>query len=634
MKRWLSLLLALTMLLAMASTASAAEITDLNTYETTNQEMQHFNIFYSQSKTELDVLSNCIDGLLTNDSHGNLVANSAKEWYSEDGGKTWTFILADGQTWFDKDGNYKADVVAEDWLYGLEWVLNFAKNDAVNTSMPIEMIQGAKEYYQYTKELYETDPEACMNLGLDKFKEMVGVSAPDDKTLIYTCVDKLAYFPTLATYSCLYPLSGKLLEELGTEGYKAVTWETLWYNGPYTITSFVQGNEKVLTASPNYWNAANVKRFNTITIKMLESDDTAYTMFLTGEIDNVTLTQSNLSTIYNNESNEFHNNLVESRQDKYTYLMQFNFTKYNPDGTLDENWNKAVNNSAFRKAWLYGLDWTPYLARYNAVNPLACQVFTFTANGVAKMSDGRDYTDVVLEKMGLSYSDQTYNRYDPEKAAAYKQQAMEELTAQGVTFPVVVDYYIKGDNQTAKDTADTLAQMLSDCLGDDFVTLNICTYVASSTTEVLEPGLASIVTPAWGADFGDPVNFLGQQVYNDDNALFAVDYGHYDGVTEENTETMEIFRKFADMVNTAKAITDDMDARYEAFADAEAYLLSEALLIPTYAEVSWQLTCVNDYSKIFAPYGNQSSRYINWETNSDIYTSDDYAQFRAAFNAE
>ena len=151
------------------------------------------------------MLSNCIDGLLTNDSHGNLVANSAKEWYSEDGGKTWTFILADGQTWFDKDGNYKADVVAEDWLYGLEWVLNFAKNDAVNTSMPIEMIQGAKEYYQYTKELYETDPEACMNLGLDKFKEMVGVSAPDDKTLIYTCVDKLAYFPTLATYSCLYP---------------------------------------------------------------------------------------------------------------------------------------------------------------------------------------------------------------------------------------------------------------------------------------------------------------------------------------------------------------------------------------------------------------------------------------------
>ena len=102
MKRWLSLLLALTMLLAMASTASAAEITDLNTYETTNQEMQHFNIFYSQSKTELDVLSNCIDGLLTNDSHGNLVANSAKEWYSEDGGKTWSDMSPIEQNYGDR----------------------------------------------------------------------------------------------------------------------------------------------------------------------------------------------------------------------------------------------------------------------------------------------------------------------------------------------------------------------------------------------------------------------------------------------------------------------------------------------------------------------------------------------------
>ena len=144
--------------------------------------------------------------------------------------------------------------------------------------------------------------------------------------------------------------------------------------------------------------------------------------------------------------------------------------------------------------------------------------------------------------------------------------------------------------------------------------------------------VASIVTPAWGADFGDPVNFLGQQVYNDDNAFFAGDYGHYDGVTDE--ETLEIFQTYADMVNAAKAITDDMDARYEAFAEAEAYLLGEALLIPTYAEVSWQLTCVNDYSKIYAPYGNQASRYINWETNSDIYTTEDYAQFEAAFNAE
>ena len=55
--------------------------------------------------------------LLTNDAHGALVGNAAKDWYTEDGGKTWTFVLNDGMKWVDKDGNEKADVVAEDWIH-------------------------------------------------------------------------------------------------------------------------------------------------------------------------------------------------------------------------------------------------------------------------------------------------------------------------------------------------------------------------------------------------------------------------------------------------------------------------------------------------------------------------------------
>ena len=35
----------------------------------------------------------------------------------------------------------------------MEWILNFHKNDSANTSMPMEMIEGATEYYEYTKSL-------------------------------------------------------------------------------------------------------------------------------------------------------------------------------------------------------------------------------------------------------------------------------------------------------------------------------------------------------------------------------------------------------------------------------------------------------------------------------------------------
>ncbi len=629
MKKVFSLVLALCMLLSIAVvTASADEITDLRTYETANREMESFNIHYSQMAVDLNVLSNCIDGLLTNDPKGALVASAAKDWDSEDGGQTWTFVLNDGMTWVDKDGNVKADVVAEDWLWGLEWVLNFAKNDSANTSMPIEMITGAGEYYEYTKLLAEQNGiAAAQALNLDKFKEMVGVSAPDDKTLVFKCVDKLSYFPTLTTYNCLYPLSGKLLEELGVEGYRAVTWENLWYSGPYTITSYIHQNEKVLTANPNYYNKANNKTFNTVTIKMVDSIDVAYSLFQTGELDHVNLSQSTTSTIAGSESNEFHKNLAEALPTKYSWQFHFSYDKKTEAGEADVNWNTAIANDAFRLSWYYGLELTPFLARFNAINPQSCQNYVYTANKVAVNSAGVDYTQLVLDELGLQYSAESFNRLDKEKAAAYKKQAIEELTALGVTFPVVVDYYIAGNNQTQKDTADVLTQIFSDCLGDDYVKLNTKTYVSSQTQEVRNPQLASFYINGWGADFGDPINFLGQETYGEDNAYYSQVISKINNATDE--KLIASYKEFTRLTNEAKAITDDLDARYAAFAKAEAYFVSHVFSLPTHYEVFWQLTCVNDYSKINSAYGIQNTRYVNWETNSDIYTTEEYAAFAA-----
>ena len=634
MKKLVSLLLTLALVMTMAAgvTASAEEKTDWVTYVTTNQEISHFNVFYSQSKTESQVLTNCLDGLLTNDSKGALIPNAAKEFYSEDSGKTWTFKLNEGMTWFDYQGNYKADVVAEDWLWGLEWVLNFAKNEAVNTSMPMEMIVGASEYYEYTKNLAETEgEEAAKALGLEKFLEMVGIAAPDDYTVVYTCVDKLSYFPTLATYVCLYPVSGKQLAEMGPAGFLAQTFDTMWYNGPYTVTSFIENNEKVLTASPNYWNAENVKRFNTITVKAVESDVVAYNLFQTGEIDNVTLNEAALATISRNPSNEFHDYLCETVPEKFSYFMTLNYAKNNEDGTPDVNWNTAIANEAFRKSLYYGLDMTPYLSTYNALNPLACELQTYTNHGVAVAPDGVDYADMVLQRIGLAEHGETYARYNPELGAQYKAQAIEELTAKGVTFPVEIVCYVKGDNQTAKDKADVFAQILKDCLGEDYVTFAIRTYVASSTKEVMQPGLASYVSPAWGADFGDPVNYLSQFTYGTTNAFFSEDYCHFAEATDETL--IADLKQFTAMVDEAAAITDDMQTRYEKFADAEAFLLDKALLLPVYTSVQWQLTCVNDYSKVQAAYGSQADRYINWETSVEPYTTAQYNEFAAAYNS-
>ena len=625
MKKYLSFVLALVLVLtSIAFTASADEIKDLRAYETIAREMETWCYHYSQAAVDLNVLSNFYDHLLTNDANGALVPCVAKEWSSPDGGQTWIFKLNEGVTWVDYQGNYKADCTAQDWITGLEWVLNYGKNQAANTSMPIEMIKGAGDYYAYTKELGE---EEAKKLGTEKFLEMVGLEAPDDYTLIYHCVDKLSYFPSVACYNCLAPLSAKLIEEIGVDGYFGADYTTMWYNGPYTCSEYIYQNEKVLSKNEAYWNKDNVKLFDTVTIKMVESADVAFQWFSAGDLDYIDLNQANLSTIYNNEGNEFHDNLVEARPTKYSYQMHFCWDKKNEDGSADTNWNTAIANENFRLALYYGLDITDYLARTNFIHPLSCQNFCYTANAVSVNSEGKDYTQMVRDELGLQYDGEKFARVDTAKAAEYKAKAIEELTAAGVELPVKMTHYIMGSNQTAKDSADTLAQIISDCLGDDLVVLEIRTYVSKLNTEVRDPQLASIYINGWGADFADPVNFLGQETYGDDNAYYSKAYSKINNATDEKLKAT--YKEFTDMVNTAKAITDDLDARYAAFAKAEAYMLQHALVIPWSYEVTWKVTSINEYSKIYTAYGNQSERYVNWETNSDLYTTEDYEAIKA-----
>ena len=603
-------------------------IKDLVTYELVHKEVESFNVLNSQKGEDSNVLCNLIDGLLSIDSKGQLIPGIAKSWGTDDGGKTWTFNLREGVKWVDLNGAEMADCTAQDFITGLEFVLNYHKNEASNTSMPIEMIKGAGEYYEYTKELSK---EEALSMDNSKFLEMVGIEAPDDYTLIYTCLAEKPYFDTVANYNCLYPASAALIEKLGVDNFRACTYDTMWYNGAYILTSFIHGNEKILTKNEAYWDT-EISRFETVTIKILDSQDLAFQAYQAGDIDHVDLSESTLKTIYDNTGNEFNNQIVEKRPRKFSYQMQFNYAKQFEDGTLDENWNTAIANTAFRKSWYYGLDLVSFWQRYNAINPLNCENNAYTMKGLIYTADGSDYTSLVAEKLGLPESDGSGGRrVDAAKAAEFKAQAIEELTAAGVTFPVQIDYFVAASNQTQVDTATVLAQTFSDCLGDDYVKLNIKTFITSQMQEVIDPRLHSIAINGWGADYADPQNYLGQSTYGEDNAYYSVKYNNTNKVTEG--ELVDTYKEFTDMVHKADAITTDMEARYEAYAEAEAFMLDNVLVLPLYLDIQWQLTRINDYSKPYAMYGIQNYKYVGWETSVDAYTTEQYDSLRTANEA-
>ena len=612
-----------------AAPVMADEIKDLYDYEIQTKEIETWNILQSQLMSDTNVLTNLYDGLVEADEYGKLTPAIAESWETEDNGITWTFHLREGVKWVDQNGNEKGEVTAQDFLTSLEWVLNFHKNDAANTSMPMEMIAGAEDYYNMTNEM-DADAALALTAESPEFADTVGIKAVDDYTLQYTCLSEKPYFDTVAAYNCLYPISQGMLDEIGVDGFKAATPENIWYNGCYTCTEYIQQNTKTLTKNPLYWDT-DAKLFDSVTIKMVESADTAYQLYTTGELDRVDLSESNLMTIYNNESDPYHNQLVEKRPNKKSYQFHFNYDKLNDDQTEDTNWNTAIANEAFRKCWYYGLDLGSWYKRTNAINPYKCYNNSYTMQGLIYTSDGTEYTELVQEKLGLpSYDGETMTRLDSAKFEEYKAQAMEELTAEGVTFPIHARYFVASGNQTALDSANVLKQAFADSFGDDFIVLDIDSYVSSLSKEVYNLKRQSFAIAGWGADYGDPQNYLGQETDDSDNAYYMVQLGH--AVDSESDELKDLYSQFTELVNKADAITDDMDARYEAYAEAEAFMLDHALIVPAYFDISWELTRINDYSKINAMFGIQNNKYKNWETSTDAYTAEDYAAFLETWN--
>ena len=619
--------------------SSKDEIKDLYIARNAVRELETFNILYTQRQEDSENLTSLVDGLLESNPKGELVPCIAEEWGSEDGGLTWTFKVREGVKWVDVNGNEKADCNAQDFATGLEWVLNFYKNDSNNTAMPIEMIKGAKEYYEYTKTLSEDEAKALTAGEGSKFREMVGLETPDDHTVVYHCVTEKPYFDSLASYVALYPLSQGMVDELGgADAVKAMNNENMWYNGCYTMTSYIQGNEKVFTKNPMYWDT-ECKRFDTVTTKMVESNDVAYQLYESGEIDYVQLGESRINTIAKDPNNALYNYLVPDVPSKYSYQMQLNYNKKNEDGTPDTNWNTAIANEAFRLSWWYGLDLSNYYKRTNAIDPMSCENNFFTMKGLVYTSDGTEYTELVRQEMGLpELNGKTMVRLDADKAAQYKKQAMEELSAQGVTFPVGVDFYISASSQTALDSANVLAQTFSESLGDDYVKLNIKTFIKSTNQEVVVPHLHSFVINGWGADYGDPQNYLGQMTYGNEAAYYSENYNYINEVeeTEATKALLDTYKEFTALVDAANAITDDMDARYKAYAKAEAYMLEHALVFPCYYQIGWCLSKVDNDTKMQPMFGSVGEKMKNWGSNVNGYTSEEKggAEQIAAFSSE
>ena len=625
---------------AAPNTTGATPLKEFISFESGNRELESWNMLYTQKAEDANVITNLWDGLLSFDCYGKVVPAIASSWEHNDDSTVWTFHLRDDVDWVDVNGEVKDHLTSKDFLVGFEWVMNAYKNEANNTSMPNDTVVGAADYYEQTKAAGDAAADMTYE---DMLAAGVGIEAPDDYTLVFTCKDPCPYFDTVAAYNSFYPVAPALLDELGIEGFRGCDNTTMWYNGPYVVEEYIQGNTKSYIPNPSYYDAANVSRFERLTITMISDGTISLQLYENRELDEVDLGESSIATIQADPSNEYNQQMCEKRPKKFSYCFIFNYDKRKTDGTADENWNKAIANKAFRQCFSKGLELSKFFSRYNPINPLKCENDFFTMSGLCYTTDGTDYTSLVAKELGLDgekYDGKTMKRLRANNGdiTDLKKQAMDELSAIGVTFPVHCSYYILAGSTTALDSATVLKQCFTDSFGDDFIVLDIETFVSSTMKEVVAPKLQSFVHMGWGADFGDPINFLTQIIVHDDNAYYSCNMTNIEGIAENGAadyqkDLVAAYEQFTDLVNEGRVIVNDTDARYAAFAKAEAYFLEENLIFPTVYDVTWCLTHANEYSKINAMYGPCNYKAVNWETSEEAYTTAQYEEFAAAFDA-
>ena len=180
------------------NSTGATPLKEYISWESANREIESWNLLYSQTLTDANVVTNLWDGLMSFDCYGKLVPAIATSWEANEDSTVWTFHLRDDVDWVDCNGEVKEHITATDFLVGLEWVLNASKNEANNTSMPTLYIVGAEEYYEKTKDMGAAAADLHYQ---DMLDAGVGIEAPDDYTLVFTCKHSCPYFDTVVSYT-------------------------------------------------------------------------------------------------------------------------------------------------------------------------------------------------------------------------------------------------------------------------------------------------------------------------------------------------------------------------------------------------------------------------------------------------
>ena len=528
-----------------------------------------YNMAYSSDPNTWDTLATSMeadtekiiqtyDGLYEYDIENVQQPALATSYEVSDDGLTYTFHIREGVIWTDSQGRKVADVKADDWVAGMQHMM-----DAM----------GGLEYL--------VGPDGAGIVGADAYIygettdfSTVGVKALDEYTLQYTLDQPCSFFMTMLGYSVFAPMSreyytsqgGKFGEEYDAEAADylyAKDPDHIAYNGPFLVTNATAENTIVFKANPTYWNAdkINIKSmtwyYNDGTDALKNYNDAKAEIIPGCGLTGSAAEQAKADGIF--EGHAYVSSTNATSFMGFFNIHRYAFANFNDASAAvssktvydAERTQAAMSNVHFRRALLMSLDRGAYNAQSvgeelklnSLINSYTPGNFVFLdedatveINGKATtFPAGTYYGEIVQATLdadgvdamvwnpemegGIGDSSGFDGWYNPEASAKELAIASEELAAEGVVIdkenPIYLDLPVFTGSEQYANRGEAFKQSVEN-VTDSCIIINKVDcptsgewyYAGYYYSTGNEANFDICDLSGWGPDYGDPQTYL------------------------------------------------------------------------------------------------------------------------------
>lgn len=608
--------------------------TDTSTFSSTfSANPTTFNYLLDYYADNTSVITNLVDGLLENDSYGNLTPALAEDWSVSADGLTYTYKLRKDAKWYTADGEEYAPVKAQDFVTGIKYA---ADNKGQAMDLIQNSIKGLNDYVTGATNDFTT----------------VGVKALDDYTVEYTLTRPEPYWNSKTTNSILFPANEEFLKSKDKD-FGTLTPDSILYNGPYLLKDFTSKSSIEYVKNPHYYDHDKVT-IEKVKLAYFDGSDQEMT------IRNFESGAYSIAGVYPNSSNyaktkeKYQDNIVYSLQDKTSWYFNFNVNRktYNHTAKTTDEQKKsaqtAILNKNFRQAINFGIDRTAYSAQSNGEEAASKTLRNTLVPPTFVQVGDKTFGEVTASKLvnygtewsGINLADAQDAYFNKEKAQAKFAEAKKELEAQGVTFPIHLDVPVDQTNKNAVSGMNSVKQTLETVLGSDNIVIDVQQLSTDDFGNVafLAPNPAArdydLNFDGWVGDYQDPSTYLDP--FNAETGFYLKIFGLDAKEDQELIKSLGL-DTYTQLLKEADAENKDVAKRYEKYAEAQAWMIDNSLVMSAMSNGGTaSVTKVTPFTRAYSLVGikGDGNNYKYMRLQKDPVTKKQFDEAKAKWEEE